>query len=54
MTIQYKDKSRYTCSIRSTTAGEPICQSIRSDAIDYHVLQCFFASLSVAEIDLST
>ena len=54
MTIQYKDKSRYTCSIRSTTAGEPICQFIWSDAIDHHVLQCFFEALSVAEIDLSS
>ena len=53
LTIQYKDKSRYTCSIRSTTAGEPICQFIWSDAIDDRVLECFFGALSVAEIDLS-
>ena len=53
MTIQYKDKSRYTCSIRSTTAGDPICQFIWSDAIDSHVLECFLEALSVAEIDLS-
>jgi DNA invertase Pin-like site-specific DNA recombinase len=53
MTIQYKDKSRYSCSIQSTIAREPVCQFIWSDAIDHHVLQCFFEALSVAEIDLS-
>jgi hypothetical protein len=53
LTIQYKDKPRYNCSLRSSSAGEPMCQFIWSEAIDHHVLGCFFEALSVAEIDLS-
>lgn len=53
LTVQYKDKPRYNCSIRSSSAGEPICQFIWSEVIDERVLGCFFEALSVAEIDLS-
>jgi len=53
MTIQYKDKPRYTCSHLASSAGEPICQMIWSDIIDQRARACFFEALSVAEIDLA-
>ena len=53
MTIQYKDKPRYSCSHLASSAGEPICQTIWSGRIDQRALACFFEALSVAEIDLA-
>jgi DNA invertase Pin-like site-specific DNA recombinase len=53
MTIQYKDKSRYTCDHLTSSAGEPTCQLVWSDTVDPRALACFFEALSVAEIDLA-
>ncbi|MFV1991261.1 MAG: recombinase family protein, partial [Acidimicrobiales bacterium] len=53
MTIQYKDKPRYTCAHLATTAAGPTCQLIWSDRVDERALACFFEALSVAEIDLA-
>jgi DNA invertase Pin-like site-specific DNA recombinase len=53
MTIQYKGTPRYSCSHLASSVGEPVCQTVWSDAIDERVLACFFEALSGAEIDLA-
>lgn len=53
MTIQYKDKPRYTCAHLASSAGEGLCQMVWADTVDQVALACFFEALSVAEIDLA-
>jgi DNA invertase Pin-like site-specific DNA recombinase len=51
MVVQYKGATRYICNYLRQQYGVPVCQYIPADAVDEHVVQAFFAVLSVVELD---
>src|SRR3954469_16866963 len=52
MVVQYKGGTQYLCnSLRQQTQG-PVCQRLRADSIDDHVVRLFFEALAPAELDV--
>src|SRR5215204_651774 len=52
MVVQYKGGTQYLCnSLRQQTQG-PVCQRLRADSIDDHVVRLFFEALAPAELDI--
>jgi len=52
MVVQYKGGTQYLCnSLRQQTQG-PVCQRLRADPIDDHVVRLFFEALAPAELDI--
>lgn len=52
MVIQYKEACRYLCNYLRGQHQVPVCQCLRSDAIDAWVVEQFFAAFSQSELDL--
>src|SRR5215831_9551565 len=52
MVVQYKGGTQYLCnSLRQQTLG-PVCQRLRADPVDDHVVRLFFEALAPAELDV--
>jgi hypothetical protein len=52
MVVQYKGGTQYLCnSLRQQIQG-PVCQRLRADPIDDHVVRHFFEALAPAELDI--
>lgn len=51
MCVQYKGGTQYLCNHLRQQHGTPVCQRLRGDQIDAQVVQWFFETLSVADID---
>jgi hypothetical protein len=52
MVVQYKGGTQYLCNaLRQQTQG-PVCQRLRADPIDDHVVRLFFEALAPAELDV--
>ena len=51
MVVQYKDETRYICNHLRQQYGVPVCQYIPGKAIDAYVVQAFFGTLSLVELD---
>ncbi|HMB04525.1 MAG TPA: recombinase family protein [Isosphaeraceae bacterium] len=52
MVVQYKGGTQYLCnSLRQQTQG-PVCQRLRADPVDDHVVRLFFEALAPAELDV--
>ncbi|GAC1382193.1 MAG: recombinase family protein [Acidimicrobiales bacterium] len=52
MVVQYKGGTQYLCNALRQQAQVPVCQRIRGDAIDDHVVRLFFEALAPAELDV--
>src|SRR6185436_328247 len=51
MTVRYKGGSQYVCNHLRQQHGAPVCQCLRSAAIDASVAAAFLAAVAPAEID---
>src|SRR3954449_2146412 len=51
MTVRYKGGSQYVCNHLRQQHGTPVCQCLRSAAIDASVAAAFLAAVAPAEID---
>src|SRR6478609_6004527 len=51
MTVRYKGGSQYVCNHLRQQHGAPVCQCLRSAAIDTSVAAAFLAAVAPAEID---
>jgi Recombinase zinc beta ribbon domain len=52
MVVQYKGGTQYLCnSLRQQTQG-PVCQRLRADPVDDHVVRLCFEALAPAELDV--
>src|SRR4051794_27462456 len=54
MTVRYKGGSQYVCNHLRQQHGAPVCQCLRSAAIDASVATAFLAAVAPAEIDAWT
>ena len=54
MAVRYKGGSQYVCNHLRQELGEPVCQCLRSAAIDRSVAAAFLAAIAPAEIDART
>jgi len=52
MVVQYKGGTQYLCNALRQQTQVPVCQRIRGDAIDDHVVRLFFEALAPAELDV--
>src|SRR3954465_6218118 len=51
MTVRYKGGSQYVCNHLHQQYGVPVCQCLRSAAIDASMAAAFLAAVAPAEID---
>jgi len=52
MAVQYKGGTQYRCNYWRSQAQAPVCQRLRADPVDQHVIEAFFDALAPAELDL--
>jgi len=52
MAVQYKGGTQYLCNYLRSQAQAPVCQRLRADPVDQHVIEAFFDALAPAELDL--
>ncbi len=52
MAVQYKGGTQYLCTYLHARTQAPVCQRLRADAVDQHVVNAFFDALAPAELDL--
>src|SRR5919204_3550182 len=52
MAVQYKGGNQYLCNYLRSQAQAPVCQRVRADPVDLHVITAFFDALAPAELDL--
>jgi DNA invertase Pin-like site-specific DNA recombinase len=52
MTIQYRQRARYTCNYLHQQRRLPVCAVVRADTIDHHIEAMFWQALRPEELDL--
>lgn len=52
MVVQYKGGTQYLCNALRQQSQVPVCQRLRGDPIDDHVVRLFFEALEPAELDV--
>jgi DNA invertase Pin-like site-specific DNA recombinase len=52
MVVQYKGGTQYLCNSLRQQHRTPVCQRIRGDSIDDHVVGLFFEALAPSELDV--
>src|SRR5213080_1700333 len=52
MAVQYKGGTQYLCNYLRSQSHAPVCQRLRADPVDQHVIEAFFDALAPAELDL--
>jgi DNA invertase Pin-like site-specific DNA recombinase len=52
MVVQYTGGNQYLCNALRWQAQDPVCQRLRADPVDQHVVGAFFEALAPAELDL--
>jgi DNA invertase Pin-like site-specific DNA recombinase len=52
MVVQYKGGTQYLCNSLRQQYHTPVCQRIRGDSVDDHVVGLFFAAMAPSELDV--